>query len=117
MKRHGTNEWIPCIETNAMALDHNVHTYVSSGGHEQRRKSHYIHSIKFYDNEDEMAAEKEEQDEMVEVREPEPRDLLHLGNIDGYVLEDMDAAKKAYNDELIRYNSKFAQLVGKLHSN
>ena len=64
-----------------------------------------------------MAAEKEEQDEMVEVREPEPRDLLHLGNIDGYVLEDRDAAKKAYNDELIRYNSKFAQLVGKLHSN
>ena len=64
-----------------------------------------------------MAAEQEEQEEAIEVREPEARDLLHSGNIDGYILEDMDAARSTYNDELLRYNSKFAQLVGKLHSN
>ena len=47
----------------------------------------------------------------------EPRDLLHLGNIDGYILEDIEQGRNAYNDQMIKYNSKFSQLVGKLHSN
>ena len=42
---------------------------------------------------------------------------MHQGNIDGYILEDLDAARNTYNDELLKYNSRFAQLVGKLHSN
>ena len=80
-----------------MALDYTVHTYIATGGSEPRRKSHYIHSIKFYDNEEEIPAEKEDQ-EYEEARAPEPRDLLHLGNLDGYILEDAQQARITYNE-------------------
>ena len=55
-----SDDWITCIEYKEMALDYTVHTYIATGGSEPRRKSHYIHSIKFYDNEEEMPAEKED---------------------------------------------------------
>ena len=60
VKPEGSNRWIPCINTKRMSLDYTVHTYISTGGVEARRKSHYIHSLKFYDNEIEMAAEQEQ---------------------------------------------------------
>ena len=59
VKPEGSDTWIPCFDSKRMSLDYTVHTYISTGGVEARRKGHYIHSIKFYDNEDEMAAEQE----------------------------------------------------------
>ena len=40
-----------------------------------------------------------------------------MGNIDGAILQDLDQGRNTYNDQLLKYNSKFSQLVGKLHSN
>ena len=102
-----------------MALDYDVHTYIATGGTEPKRKSHYIHSVKFYDNEEEMEAEREEKQEApdIPVPVPEARDLLHMGNLDGYILKDAEQGRHTYNDQMLRYNSKFSQLVGKLFSN
>ena len=47
----------------------------------------------------------------------EAPDLLHMGNLDGAILHDLDQARHTYNDQLVLYNGKFAQLVGKLHAN
>ena len=44
-------------------------------------------------------------------------DLLHMGNYDGALLQDATKSRNEYNDQLIKQNSKFSQLVGKLHSN
>ncbi len=44
-------------------------------------------------------------------------DLLHEGNVEGALLLDDQRARDAYNDKMLKYNSKFAQLVGKLRSN
>ena len=40
-------------------------------------------------------------------------DLLHLGNVDGVLLKDEKKGLDAYNDKLLKYNSKYAQLIGK----
>ena len=67
----GALEWVPCLTTNTTALDDWVTTYITTGGPEIvklpkgvsktdfqdsdlmiiPRKTHYIHSVKFYDNE------------------------------------------------------------------
>lgn len=44
-------------------------------------------------------------------------DLLHMGNIDGVLLLDEKKGLEAYNDKLLVYNSKYAQLIGKQKSN
>ena len=44
-------------------------------------------------------------------------DLLHLGNIDGAILLDENLGRNSYNDKLLKYNSKYAQLIGKQKSN
>ena len=44
-------------------------------------------------------------------------DLLHLGNIDAAILKDSELGRKSYNDKLLKYNSKYAQLIGKQKSN
>ena len=35
-------------------------------------------------------------------------DLLHLGNVDGVLLKDSKKGVAAYNDKLLKYNSKYA---------
>ena len=45
------DQWITCFESNRTALDYTIYSYFTTGGSEARRKAHYIHSIKFYDNE------------------------------------------------------------------
>ena len=44
-------------------------------------------------------------------------DLLHLGNVDGVLLKDEKKGLAGYNDKLLKYNSKYAQLIGKQKSN
>lgn len=44
-------------------------------------------------------------------------DLLHEGNVDGYLLNNEFEGIKAYNDKLLKYNSKYAQLIGKQKTN
>ena len=44
-------------------------------------------------------------------------DLLHAGNVDGVLLLDEQKGRDSYNDKLLKYNSKYAQLVGKQKSN
>jgi len=43
--------------------------------------------------------------------------LLSLGNVDGYLLKNELEGRNAYNDKLLKYNSKYAQLIGKQKSN
>ena len=45
------------------------------------------------------------------------QDLLHMGNVDGVLLKDEKAGRDAYNDKLLKYNSRYAQLVGKQKAN
>ena len=101
-----------------MALtDFHTHTYITTGGNEKGRKAHYVHSVKFYDNEEDTPVEQEDDGYVEETLEEKPVDLLHLGNYEGAVLQDSGMAMDEYNDQLLKYNSKFSQLVGKLHSN
>ena len=44
-------------------------------------------------------------------------DLLHLGNPDGVLLKDEKKGKEAYNDKILRYNSRYAQLIAKQKTN
>ena len=79
-----------------------------------------IHSIKFYDNE--VAEMEGEQLDWINERqyrdfEGTAEDLLHLGNVDGAILKDTELGRSSYNDKLLRYNSKYSQLVGKQKSN
>ena len=48
-----SDDWIPCFESNRTAIDYLTYSYITTGGTQARRKAHYIHSIKFYDNEPE----------------------------------------------------------------
>jgi len=41
------------------------------------------------------------------------QDLLHMGNVDGVLLKDEKKGRDQYNDKLLKYNGKYAQLVGK----
>lgn len=43
--------------------------------------------------------------------------MLHKGNVDGVLLKDEELSRQSYNDKLLVYNSKYAQLVGKQKSN
>ena len=62
VKPEGVDQWVSCIDSKSGSINHNVHTFIASGGVEPRRKAHIIHSIKFYDNEEEMEAEKEQRE-------------------------------------------------------
>ena len=107
VKRHGQDSWDQCIVHRGGSLDYNIHTYIATGDTNQRR-GHFIHSIKFYDNEVEMEAERQDAEEELRPQTVEARDLLHLGNYDAYLLNDLSQARADYNDQLIKYNSKFA---------
>ena len=45
------------------------------------------------------------------------QDLLHQGNVDAVLLLDEQKGRDSYNDKLLKYNSKYAQLIGKQKSN
>jgi hypothetical protein len=44
-------------------------------------------------------------------------DLLHQGNEDGNLLQSVESVRRAYNDELLRYNNQYSRLVGNFHTN
>ena len=84
-----------------------------------KRRAIFINSIKFYDNEVLIEGEEEV------MATPHPfrdfrgsaQDLLHQGNVDGVLLLDEEKGRLAYNDKLLKYNSKYAQLIAKQKSN
>ena len=57
-KRDGEAGWTKCFEY-PRSIDYQVHTYISSGGANARRRAVFINSIKFYDNEDVIEGEAE----------------------------------------------------------
>ena len=77
--------------------------------------------MKFYDNEIEIAGEAEQLEEfsLKHMRDFKGSafDLLHDGNVDAVLLVDEQKGKDAYNDKMLKYNSKFAQLIGKQRNN
>lgn len=84
------------------------------------RRAVTLNSIKFFDNEDEIDEEDAIEDYRKSVDtdayrnfEGTATDLLHLGNVDGVLLKDSNKGLAAYNDKLLKYNSKYAQLIGK----
>jgi len=44
-------------------------------------------------------------------------DLMHEGNRDAGLLEDIEKSRAAYNNELLRYNNQYSRLVGNFHAN
>lgn len=118
VKRDDNSEWNFCLEYEK-PIDYTTHTYISSGGVHSNRRAITLNSIKFYDNEDEVyEGENEDQKARVNTEayrsfEGTATDLLHLGNIDGVFLMDAKKGIDAYNDKLLKYNSKYAQLIGK----
>ena len=123
VKRDGEEGWTSCLEYEK-PIDYTVHTYFSSGGVHKDRRAIYINSIKFYDNEEEVY-EGEAEDAQARMIDTEAyrnfvgtaTDLLNLGNVDGVLLLDEKKGLEAYNDKLLKYNSKYAQLIGKQKSN
>jgi hypothetical protein len=47
----------------------------------------------------------------------EGMDLMHEGNRDAGLLEDIEKSRTAYNNELMRYNNQYSRLVGNFHAN
>ena len=121
LKRDKESEWTTCFEY-PRSIDYAVHTYISAGSSgkdtQKNRRAVAINSIKFYDNEVEIEGEAESID-MASYRDfkGSAQDLLHMGNVDGVLLKDEKAGRDAYNDKLLKYNSRYAQLVGKQKAN
>ena len=123
LKKDDDTDWTTCLEYKT-AIDWHVHTYLSSGTSllESRptARAVIIDSISFYDNE--MAEMEGEQLDWINEQEIRDfkgtaEDLLHLGNVDGAILKDENLGRNSYNDKLLKYNSKYAQLIGKQKSN
>lgn len=119
VKRDGEEGWTSCLEYPS-SIFFSVHTYISSGGMHNDRRAVTLNSIKFFDNEDEIDEEDAIEDYRKSVDtdayrnfEGTATDLLHLGNVDGVLLKDSNKGLAAYNDKLLKYNSKYAQLIGK----
>ena len=53
LKKDNDAEWTHCL-TYPKPIDSTIHTYFASGSEEseQKRRAVYLHSIKFYDNEE-----------------------------------------------------------------
>ena len=117
IKRDGMPDWEKCFEFKR-AMEFTVHAYMAAGAKERKnRRAVFINSIKFYDNEDQIEGEQEQLDYFNEKDYCDfagsAHDLLHLGNVDGVLLKDEKKSIAHYNDKLLKYNSKYAQLVGK----
>ena len=54
---YGGDDWIPCIRANYTAIVEKTYSYIATGSISPHIKAHYIHSIKFYDNEPEEVSE------------------------------------------------------------
>lgn len=107
-KRHGEDTWNTCFEY-PRSLDYTVHTYFSAGGRKTERRGVFINSIKFYDNERVIEGEQELLDaKSYRDYSGTAKDLLHEGNLDGVLLKDEQKGKDAYNDKILKYNSKYA---------
>ena len=108
LKRDGSDSWTPCLEY-PKPIDFTAHTYFSAGGHSMDRQGVFINSIKFYDNEPVIEGEQE----VLSLKnfrdyKGSAKDLLHEGNVDGVLLVDETKSKNAYNDKILKYNSKYA---------
>ena len=44
-------------------------------------------------------------------------DLIHEGNTDLELLGSVEKIRRAYNDQLLRYNNQYSRLVGNFHTN
>lgn len=44
-------------------------------------------------------------------------DLFHQGNEDAGLLKSVEMIRRAYNDQLLRYNNQYSRLVGNFHTN
>ena len=62
IKRDGEAGWTKCFEY-PKSIDYTVHTYISAGGANPKRRGVYINSIKFYDNEEVIEGENEQLEE------------------------------------------------------
>ena len=83
-----------------------------------KRRAVFINSIKFFDNEVLIEGEEEVMNSNpFRDFEGSAQDLLHQGNVDGVLLLDEEKGRLAYNDKLLKYNSKYAQLIAKQKSN
>ena len=54
------DDWIPCIRANSTAIEKETHSYIATSVAQPHMIAHYIHSIKFYDNEPEEVEQPEE---------------------------------------------------------
>ena len=55
----GGDMWIPCFRSNSTAITEKTYSYITTAGLKPHLKPHYIHSIKFYDNEPEEVSDSE----------------------------------------------------------
>ena len=116
VKRDNEAGWQTCFEY-PKSLDYAVHTYFAASGTQSRRRAVNINKIMFYDNEELIEGEEDFQQNFNEKAYRDyagtANDLLHMGNVDGVILLDEKKGRDSYNDKLLKYNSKYAQLVGK----
>ena len=123
VKQEDSESWTRCLEY-PKPINFSVHTYISSGGMHNDRRAVTINSVKFYDNEEEIneleaeVMQEQRKKAMVDTEayrrfDGTATDLLHLGNVDGVLLKDEKKGLAGYNDKLLKYNSKYAQLIGK----
>ena len=59
MLPEGGDMWIPCFKSNFTAITEKTYSYITTAGLKPNLKPHYIHSIKFYDNELEEVSDDE----------------------------------------------------------
>lgn len=123
IKPAGSDQFLKCVEY-PRSIGEVTHTYISSGSPVNmagKRRGVYINEIKFYDNEDEIAGEQQSLDDETKDHvfdsQVSANDLLHMGNRQAALFNDEEHGRHAYNDQLTRYNNKYANLVGKFHTN
>ena len=113
----GYTEYTTCI-SYPQSVDYTVHTFISSGGKVPSRRKIEINKIMFYDNEPVDEDEQAEIDaEKAVWHAGKVSDLLISGDLNSALFKDENAVRHAYNENLLAYNGKFAQLVGKFHAN
>ena len=115
----GSTDYRPCLTFSA-PIDYNVHFFMASGGGPSGRRRIDINRVMFYDNEDEIEGEKEEienRGKRVDVSNASISELLISGDLNAAIFKNEEQGRLAYNDNLLAYNGKYAQLVGKFHAN
>lgn len=117
MLPRGATEYIQCI-SYPVPVEGVVHTFIASGGKTNDRRRIDINKIMFYDNEPVDEEEQSEIDAESGIFDGASiSDLLIRGDLNQALFADEEAVRHSYNDSLLSYNGKFAQLVGKFHAN